>query len=1393
MKELFNLAAGSTSKKRATRWYSWFFGGLTLPLLLAWLWNHQTPQPSALRDSTERSSLFQVAPAPAVPTPVPSSVPSRSQPAAGDSVAARTSQPLYSAVQVASTPPVTNTFDPAAFSPTISHGAPPPPAGKQFDPRFVQPASWLVPPPLSDEQIALQSRAMRARSDEEKREALDWAMKNNMPVRGETTNGATYELMAVREGVPSYVTTENANAAISTGVDPYLRSVYSDVSLTGEGWGIGVWEAGPARSTHRELYDGSSYHAVFVDLGAGPNYSNIPNESHATHVVGTLVGRGVTPAAKGMAPGAFAYVQDWNGYLSELLAEGASAPGQRRKVYVSNHSWGYVGGWYNYSSPPQIESVQYPFAGWYWHGQSGANESALFGQYGDEARNLDVATRMVPYHLPFMASGNSRGKSPGFLDVAYWPSPNRRYQSGIWGLTTGSAPGANGGSDGYDTIPTLANAKNIMTVGNLKDAISGGERSVNGINLVDSSSMGPTDDGRIKPDIVANGEELYSSDKGSDDDYSRKTGTSMATPNASGGAILLHEYYTRSTGQYMRASTLKALIIHTATDLDVPGPDYKTGWGLMDAGNALVTLFNHETQPAAHHIVEAVLSDATPEYRLGFTATNLSLLTATLCWTDVAGPSLSGLNNRTSAVVNDLDLRIIDPNGFVFYPARLDVNNPKAAATYGDNTKDTVEKVSFLALASGNYELVVSHKGTLQAPSDWNGNQLAGGSAQPFSLILDGQFEEDSGTLAEGLDQPPTRAFNLSTNRAWVYQTESTSVGGNRIASISPGHGKTHAFQTVSQGPQQLTFRWGVSSEANRDKLRFLINNVLVEEISGEVATKPHSRNLPSGTHTLRWEYVKDASVSSGQDRGWVDELQFLDPPPPPASYAQNFDSQALGSKEFNDFSKLTTDAPAVPGVHSINGQKRLRLTAADTLHTRAQFVLPALAPSTYGFFAQFDYLITPPDAGPIADGFGFYLKPAAAGIDSESNQVGGYSSGIGVEFITFGAPRHLIRINGAEQPGAYAESPATGVVTRVMIDYRTQPGKQGTLTVVAGGQTILDTVPVPADFQPTSTDVFAFAARTGGFGETLSIDNVQVRSRVSDERSYSQDFTEYANGARIFKDGSVLASDTGAARVNKNPNGRAFLIMTAAETPWTRTQWVLPGLVPSTYGFTARFSYAIAKPPTGQWADGFGFYLRPADEPVDVDNNQVGGYAKGLGVEFITFSNPRHQIRANNQVLPETYPVSPHVDGQFSAVVIDYDAYPGKTGSLSLNIGGTQVLSRVPVDYMTALDDVFTFVARTGGFSETLVIDDVQIIPKSQRPPGNVTARFMNRVGSALLVEVKWDTEPGGVYEVYVSQDLVNWQLTRTYTATSSTLGITNVSPADEDTRLFFKIVRQQ
>ena len=283
---------------------------------------------------------------------------------------------------------------------------------------------------------------------------------------------------------------------------------------------------------------------------------------------------------------------------------------------------------------------------------------------------------------------------------------------------------------GFDTIMTVGVAKNIMTVGAVNDAVSAGVRYPSQGTMTSFSGWGPTDDGRIKPDIVTNGVGLYSPVASSDSSYASYSGTSMAAPSAAGAAMLLVDYYGRLfPGQAMRASTIKALIIHTADDLGNAGPDYKFGWGLMNAEAAAGQISDHNDFPDTNKIAESLLDGVNTLETYTFEWDGTSPIRATLCWTDPPAAGVSGLDNPSPRLINDLDLRIIDPNGVTYYPFVLNLASPNQLAAAGDNTLDNAEQVVIHSPnVPGSYTVQISYKDSLT------------NNEQYYSLIISGQL-----------------------------------------------------------------------------------------------------------------------------------------------------------------------------------------------------------------------------------------------------------------------------------------------------------------------------------------------------------------------------------------------------------------------------------------------------------------------------------------------------------------------------------------------------------------------------------------------------------------------------------------------------------------------------
>ena len=311
-------------------------------------------------------------------------------------------------------------------------------------------------------------------------------------------------------------------------------------------------------------------------------------------------------------------------------------------------------------------------------------------------------------------------------------------------------------------------AKNVLSVGAVYD-VNGGYAGPGSVGLTSFSCWGPCDDGRIKPDIVANGISLYSCVDWGTSEYYRLSGTSMSAPNASGSLGLLIEHYrdTHAGRGDMRAATLKGLVLHTADECGpANGPDYEYGWGLLNTLTAANVIGADVAEPLT--ISERTLSDGQGFAMSIETDGTSSELRATICWTDPAGTSPDpAVDPPDKMLVNDLDLRIeSDPPGTTYYPWVLDPANPSVAATTGDNDTDNIEQIVIHSPGTASYTLRVTHKGSLTDGS------------QDFSLVVTG-----ASSLSVGGGGDCNGDGDVDLQDFLAFQTCYTGPGG----SLSPG------------------------------------------------------------------------------------------------------------------------------------------------------------------------------------------------------------------------------------------------------------------------------------------------------------------------------------------------------------------------------------------------------------------------------------------------------------------------------------------------------------------------------------------------------------------------------------------------------------------------------
>lgn len=518
--------------------------------------------------------------------------------------------------------------------------------------------------------------------------AEKYAKENNIEMRVEMDDGTIIQLVDVVNGRPVFYKTDNSGAAITTRANTLWPGGVLGLNITGEGYDkVGIWDGGSVRVTHQEFNNTGSARVTQMD-----NPSSM--SSHSTHVSGTIVAGGVNANAKGMAYLAELKTYDWNAVNGEMAQ--AAIDGME----ISNHSWGVETGW-SYSG------------GWNWLGDAAIAplEDYNFGYYNSSSRTWDGIARNAPYFLMVKSAGNDRTEGPGYAG-------------------TGNYPEKDGGTDGYDCISAAGLAKNILTVGAVNEVLN--YTGPSSVVVAYFSGWGPADDGRIKPDIVGNGVGVYSTSSGNNSAYETMDGTSMSAPNVTGTLVLLQQLYQQECGgSPMLSSTLKGLAIHTADECGTTeGPDYRFGWGLLNAQAAATVILENNSK----NTMEEITLVEEQSYEREVSVSGNAPLKVTICWTDVIGPIQSpSLNNRTPSLVNDLDLRLVDESGNTYYPYKLNPDSPSAAATNDSkNNVDNVEHVYIAAPTAGDYTIIVDHEGTIS------------GGEQVFSLIVSG-IDEYSG------------------------------------------------------------------------------------------------------------------------------------------------------------------------------------------------------------------------------------------------------------------------------------------------------------------------------------------------------------------------------------------------------------------------------------------------------------------------------------------------------------------------------------------------------------------------------------------------------------------------------------------------------------------------
>ncbi|MBZ0267557.1 S8 family serine peptidase, partial [bacterium] len=376
--------------------------------------------------------------------------------------------------------------------------------------------------------------------------------------------------------------------------------------------------------------------------------------------------------------------------------------------------------------------------------------------------------------------------SPGDLNEYFGPSylgnagGAARVSSNSWGASTGGAYTiscmttdqfmwdhkdylicfSNGNSGTSGSVGSPGAAKNILS--------SGGTRNGTSANLLyNSTSRGPTQDGRYKPTVCSPGQSVQSAYGGSDTGYQTLSGTSMSCPNLAGSATLARQYFADGwypTGAAVPANAfepsaalLKAMMVNSGVD-DFSSygiPDNNIGWGriLLDnvmyfPGDGRATVLVDEA--------DGVATGEAREYEIHVASASEDLK-ITLVWTDVASTPAAGTN-----LVNDLDLVV--EQGATTYRGNVWSGGQSVTGGSADmvNVEENVRRASPVA---GNYTIRVEGANVPFGP-------------QPYAIVVSGDLGGSAGVVL--LD-----AAAYGPGESVGVRVEDTNGGGSVAVTMS--------------------------------------------------------------------------------------------------------------------------------------------------------------------------------------------------------------------------------------------------------------------------------------------------------------------------------------------------------------------------------------------------------------------------------------------------------------------------------------------------------------------------------------------------------------------------------------------------------------------------------
>jgi len=617
--------------------------------------------------------------------------------------------------------------------------------------------------------------------------------------------------------------------------------------LDGSGVRLLVFDIGTVLETHTTFNAGSGSRVTILD--------SEPARDHPTHSAGTAAGDGNDSKQKGVAPGVAVFSAGYAG-------SGGTVPFWDNTGDIETD---YSNARVNNAIDLATNSLGSDVA-------DDGYDCDRHGDYGMTAALIDGIVR-----------GDNASVQSSVLTV--WSAGNERT-----GQATGSPVVGRCGAN-YSTTGPPACAKNPIHVGAINS---------DGDSMTRFSSWGPCDDGRLKPLVVGAGcelgrtsGELYIDSSLSDGDDSFGgpgwCGTSAATAAVAGVLALMIEQWRDSGygGPTDRPlpGLFRAVLMHTARDLGPDGPDFTFGYGEVDAQAAIDLIRSASSLGSSGKQWGADLVDQGETDSFAITVPpNAGELKVSLAWDDAAAAAFAA-----KALVNDLDLLLIDPGSEQHRPSTLNAASPHLEAIPGINMVDNQEQVLIEFPAQGVWTILVSGTTVPSGP-------------QSYGLIAEAkQPDHDAASCVE---QISNRGFEADTN-GW-------SLGGNatRVAAPAPDHGvfslrlggsvnsKDSLYRNVTIQPAvaraELSFHWFMTTNESTASNGHGWDNFYVEltDNSGFVVLETldmrsdawpqgawmHSANVDLTAfagQTLRLQFIEDADGARTTSY-YIDEVSLV-------------------------------------------------------------------------------------------------------------------------------------------------------------------------------------------------------------------------------------------------------------------------------------------------------------------------------------------------------------------------------------------------------------------------------------------------------------------------------------------------------------------------------------